>query len=258
MSLSGKKVLVTGAGRGIGAAVARDFASAGADVVCASRTLERAEQIAAELRARDAQAWAVGCDVSDPAQVEELSRAATRHLGHVDILVNNAGIAHSAPLVRTEAEDWQRVLAVNATGTFLCTKAFLPGMIAQSWGRIVNVASTAALQGARYITAYAAAKHAVLGITRCTAAEAAEHGVTANAVCPGYVDTDMTFESIQRIVARTGRTVLEAKDFLAELNPQGRLVLPEEVAWLVLSLCEEDARGINGQALVLDGGGLLA
>ena len=258
MSLSGKKVVVTGAGRGIGAAVARDFASSGADVLCASLTAERAEGIAAELRARDAQAWGVACDVADAGQVRDLVAAAERHLGHVDILVNNAGIAHSAPLVRTEVEDWLRVLAVNATGTFLCTKAFLPGMVSRGWGRIVNVASTAALHGARYITAYAAAKHAVLGITRCTAAEIAAHGVTANAVCPGYVDTDMTFESIQRIVARTGKSEGEARDFLTALNPQGRLVRAEEVAWLVLSLCQEEARGINGQALVLDGGGLLA
>jgi len=190
--------------------------------------------------------------------VEELARTAAECLGRVDILVNNAGIAHSAPIQRIDLADWNRVLAVNATGTFLCTKAFLPGMMQRGWGRVVNVASTAALQGAHYIAAYAAAKHAVLGFTRCAAAEAARTGVTVNAVCPSYADTDMTFESVQRIVARSGRTEQQVFDYVKSLNPQGRLIMPEEVAWAVHALCTEDARGINGQTIVIDGGALLA
>ncbi|MFN8179939.1 MAG: SDR family oxidoreductase [bacterium] len=258
MSLSGKKAVVTGAGRGIGAAVARVLASSGADVIVASLSLERAEKVALELRARDAQVWPIQCDISDEAQVAGLAQAAADHLGKVDILVNNAGITHSAPIKRTELADWNRVLAVNATGTFLCTKAFLPGMMERGWGRIVNIASTAAMQGARYVAAYAAAKHAVLGFTRCAAAEAAASGVTVNAVCPSYTDTDMTFESVQRIVARSGHTEKQALDFVKSLNPQGRLITPEEVAWAVISLCTDDARGINGQTIVIDGGALLA
>ena len=258
MTLSGKKALVTGAGRGIGAAIARVLAESGADLIVASLTAERAEAVAQELRARDAQVWPVACDVSDPVGVEALAKEAHERLGHVDILVNNAGMSHSAPVARIEVEDWLRVFAVNTTGTFLCTKAFLPGMVERRWGRIVNVASTAGLQGGRYIAAYAASKHAVLGFTRCAAAEVAALGVTVNAVCPGYVDTDMTFETIRNIVARSGRTERQARDFLKSLNPQGRLIRPEEVAWMVRSLCEEEAGSINGQSVVMDGGGLLA
>lgn len=258
MSLSGKKAVVTGAGRGIGAEVARALAAAGADVIVSSLTLERAEKVASELRARDAQAWAVACDVADEAQVARLAEVAMERLKRVDILVNNAGVTHSAPIKRTELSDWQKMLAVNATGTFLCTRAFLPGMVERGWGRIVNVASTAALQGARYIAAYAASKHAVLGFTRCAAAEVGASGVTVNAVCPSYVDSDMTFQSIQRMVARSGRTEKQALDFVTSLNPQGRLITPEEVAASVLSLCTEEARGINGQTVVIDGGALLA
>jgi NAD(P)-dependent dehydrogenase (short-subunit alcohol dehydrogenase family) len=258
MSLSGKKAVVTGAGRGIGAEVARPLAAEGADVIVSSLTRERAERVAAELRARDAQAWAVPCDVADEAQVAHLAATAAERLERVDILVNNAGVTHSAPIHRIELADWERMLAVNATGTFLCTRAFLPGMVARGWGRVVNVASTAALQGARYIAAYAAAKHAVLGFTRCAAAEVAASGVTVNAVCPSYVDTDMTFESVQRMVARSTRTEKEALDFVASLNPQHRLITPEEVAAAVIGLCEEESRGINGQTIVIDGGALLA
>jgi NAD(P)-dependent dehydrogenase (short-subunit alcohol dehydrogenase family) len=227
-------------------------------VIVASLRLDRAEKVASELRARDAQAWAVACDVADEGQVARLAEAAAEKLQRVDILVNNAGVAHSAPINRIELSDWQKMLNVNATGTFLCTRAFLPGMVERRWGRIVNVASTAALQGARFIAAYAASKHAVLGFTRCAAAEVAASGVTVNAVCPSYVDTDMTFESIQRMVARSKRTEKEAVDFVTSLNPQGRLITPEEVAAAVLALCGEAARGINGQTVVIDGGALLA
>jgi NAD(P)-dependent dehydrogenase (short-subunit alcohol dehydrogenase family) len=155
-------------------------------------------------------------------------------------------------------EEWNRLFAVNATGTFLCTRAFLPGMLERGRGRIVNVASVAALAGARYIAAYASSKHAVLGFTRCAAAEVAARGVTVNAVCPGYVDTSMTAESVARIARETGRTEAEARGSLLATNPQGRLIEPDEVAHAVLALCAEESRGINGQAIVIDGGGLLA
>jgi NAD(P)-dependent dehydrogenase (short-subunit alcohol dehydrogenase family) len=172
--------------------------------------------------------------------------------------VNNAGVAHSAPVARTELEDWNRMLAVNATGTFLCTRAFLPGMVEGGWGRVVNVASVAGLAGARYIAAYAASKHAVIGLTRCAAAEVADRGVTVNAVCPGYVDTPMTTESLQRISEKTGMSAEEALETILAHTPQGRLIAPDEVAHAVLSLCEEGARGINGQSIVIDGGELLS
>ena len=176
----------------------------------------------------------------------------------MDILVNNAGAAHSAPLSRLALEDWNRLLAVNATGTFLCTPTFLAPMLERRWGRVVNIASVAGLAGAKYIAAYAASKHAVVGFTRCVAAEVAGRGVTANAVCPGYVESALTRQSLERIAGETGRSREQALQALLETMPQRRLIEPEEVAHLVLSLCVEAARGVNGQAIVLDGGGLLA
>ena len=258
MLLQDSRAVVTGGGRGIGAAVARALAEAGASVVVASRTEGDIEQLASKLRAEGHQAWSVVCDVSDPQSIHELAISATDRLERVDILVNAAGIASSAPLHKLTLEDWNRVISVNATGTFLCTQAFISGMVERKWGRVVNVASVAGLTGSRYIAAYSASKHAVIGFTRCAAAEVAQHGVTVNAVCPGFVDTDMTAESLDRIVESTGISRDDALAAILDTTPQRRLFEPEEVAHAVLSLCDEKAKGINGQAIVLDGGGLLA
>ncbi len=173
MTLAGRGAVVTGAGRGIGLAVARALAGAGAAVVVAARTRDAIEAVATELRAAGGQAWGVSCDVTDLADVQALARAAETHLGHVDILVNNAGVSHSAPLQRTTLADWNRILTVNATGTFLCSQAFLPRMVERRWGRVVNIASVAGLRGGKYIAAYSASKHAVVGFTRSAAAEVA-------------------------------------------------------------------------------------
>jgi NAD(P)-dependent dehydrogenase (short-subunit alcohol dehydrogenase family) len=258
MALTDRNAVVIGGGRGIGAAVARALAEAGAGIVVAARTVEAIERVAAGLRADGHRAWSVRCNVTDPHEVQALAKTATEHLEHVDLLVNSAGIASSAPVHKLTLEEWNNSFAVNATGTFLCTQAFLPRMLAGEWGRIVNVASVAGLTGSRYIAAYSASKHAVIGFTRCVAAEVAAHGVTANAVCPGFVDTDMTAESIDRIVDATGVSRDQALEAILETTPQHRLLTPEEVAHAVLALCDENARGINGQAIVLDGGGLLA
>lgn len=255
-SLAGRAAVITGGGRGIGAAIARALADAGAAVLVAARTGAQVEAVARELSARGAKARAATCDVTDPASVQALATAAQQQLGHVDILVNNAGLAHSAPVAKLTLEEWNRLFAVNATGTFLCTRAFLPGMIQRRWGRVVNVASVAGLAGGPYIAAYSAAKHAVMGFTRSVAAEVAAHGVTVNAVCPGYVDTDMTVESIRRIMEKTGRTREQALQAILETTPQRRLLAPEEVAHAVLALCVDEARGINGHAIVIDGGAL--
>ena len=187
--------VVTGAGRGIGAATARALADAGLSVVLAARTREQVERQTAELAAAGRRAQAVVCDVTSESSVQALAGAAAE-LGPVTVLVNNAGAAASMPLARTSLEDWNRLLAVNATGAFLCTRAFLPGMLERKWGRVVNVASTAGLSGGKYLAAYTAAKHALVGLTRSVAAEVAGTGVTVNAVCPGFVDTGMTAESI--------------------------------------------------------------
>jgi 3-hydroxybutyrate dehydrogenase len=255
--LPGRNALVTGAGRGIGAAVAHALAAAGARVALTSRSPAQIERVAAELRSAGRDAFAITCDVSDPTSIAELARVTGERLGAVDILVNNAGIGFSGPLFRTPLADWDRLMTVNATGAFLCTQAFLPGMVERRWGRIVFVASVAGLTGGKYIAAYAASKHAVIGLARSAAAEVAESGVTVNAVCPGYVDTDMTRESLDRIMEKTGKTREQALAAILATTPQRRLIAPEEVAHAVLSLCDEQARGINGESLVIDGGWLM-
>lgn len=251
MRLEGKGAVVTGGGRGIGAEVARELAARGARVVVSARSVDQLEAVAAELGDGVS---AIACDVADPAAIEALRDEATARLGAVDVLVNNAGIASSAPVKRQSLEEWNRLIAVNATGTFLCTQAFLPAMVERGWGRVINVASVAGKMGGAYIGAYSASKHAVVGFTRSLAQEVATTGVTANAVCPGYVDTEMTDYSVARIVEKTGAGEDDARRRLEAVSPQRRLIEPEEVAFLVAMLCDERARGINGQALVIDGG----
>lgn len=253
--LRGRAALVTGGGRGIGAACARALAEAGCRVVLAARTEPELEAVAAELRERGHEAHAVPADVSDAASVRRLAESAAERLGRVDILVSGAGVAGSSPLREQSLAEWNRMLAVNATGPFLCARALVPGMVERGWGRVVLVASVAALRGARYISAYAASKHAALGLVRSAAAEVAGRGVTVNAVCPGYVDTAMTEAAIARIVERTGATPEEARRAILDTTGQDRLLEPEEVAAIVLFLCGEGASGINGQAVVIDGGG---
>jgi NAD(P)-dependent dehydrogenase (short-subunit alcohol dehydrogenase family) len=226
-----RTVVVTGGAKGIGKAVAERFA--GDDVHAPGR---------ADL------------DVTNEEQVSEFFE----RVGRVDVLVNNAGIGTGSSLVRTTLDDWRAHFDVNATGAFLCTRAVVGGMIDRGDGRIVTVASVAGLVGARYTAAYSASKHAAIGLMRATAAEVAGTGVTANAVCPAYVDTDLTRRTVENIVAKTGRTADEAQTELEQMTPLGRLLEPEEVAAAVAFLASPEAAAINGQTLVLDGGGLQA
>jgi 3-hydroxybutyrate dehydrogenase len=259
LKLKDKTALITGGGRGIGRAIALEFAREGARVALLARTARQVEQVAEEIRATyKVEAVATACDVSDGASVASaFASVAGSFGGGADILVNNAGIAESAPLVKTSDELWQRILAVNLTGTFLCTRAALPAMLERGWGRIINVASVAGKTGAPYISAYTASKHGVLGLTRCAALEVATKGVTVNAICPGYVETEMAAQAINNITGKTGKSEQEARDVLNRMSPQNRLVTPEEVAALALLLASDEGRGINGQAINVDGGSLL-
>jgi NAD(P)-dependent dehydrogenase (short-subunit alcohol dehydrogenase family) len=245
--LTGKTALITGGGRGIGRAIALTFAQHGARVAVAARTREQVESVAQEIGGT-----ALVCDVSDSASVTQMFADL-----HPDILVNNAGIAESATLPNTTDELWHRHLAINLSGTFYCTRAALPAMLERGWGRIINIASIAAKAGAPYISAYAASKHGVLGLTRSVALEVAARGVTVNAICPGYVETEMVSRGVQQITAKTGRSAEEALDALKKMSPQNRLVTAEEVAALALLLASEEGRGINGQGINIDGGSVL-
>jgi NAD(P)-dependent dehydrogenase (short-subunit alcohol dehydrogenase family) len=249
--LAQRSALVTGGGRGIGAAVASLLAGAGARLVVAARTESEVERVANELGHKGAQAFAYAGDLTQETSVRALGDFARQKLGAVDILVNNAGGSSSSPFHRVTLEEWNRVWAVNATSTFLCTREFAPAMVARGMGRIVNVASIAGLEGARYVTAYCAAKHAVVGFTRALAAELADSGVTVNAVCPAYVDTPMMARAIENVRARTGKSAEEALAAVLATTGQDRLIAPEEVAAAVLELCLETASRTSGEAIVL-------
>jgi len=246
----GHHAVVTGGGRGIGAAVARKLIEAGLHVTLMGRdevTLAAAHHALGALQT-------VVVDVTDADSVARAFARAEAEGGPVDVLVNNAGAAESAPFERTELALLERMLAVNLSGTFLCSQAVLGGMRARRWGRIVNVASTAGLKGYPYVSAYCAAKHAVVGLTRALALETARDGVTVNAVCPGYTDTDMTRRTLENIRAATGRDLDAAHAELVRHNPQGRLVEPGEVAEAVAWLCEEASAAVTGQAIAVAGG----
>jgi len=251
VKFAGMTAVITGGGQGIGAAVARALAAEGAAIIVAARTLDRVKAVAESIERGGGKARAVRCDVTDPSSVHALASAASRQGAAVDILINNAGMAHSAPLHKITLDDWQRVFAVNATGTFLCTQAFVPGMLERKRGSVVNVASVAGLAGARYIAAYAAAKHAVIGFTRSVAAELEGTGVTCNAVCPGFVDTEMTKDSVARVVQKTGKSPDAALAAMLASSSQQRLITPDEVARAVLALCDFTGKRPNGTAVTI-------
>lgn len=250
MSSTSKTALITGGGRGIGRAIALAFAREGIRIAVAARTAEQVEQVAHEIGNG---AIAVVCDVADPQSVTQMFE----RVGEVDILVNNAGVAESATVVNTTDELWHKHLSINLSGTFYCTRAALPSMLKKGWGRVINIASIAGKTGAPYIAAYSASKHGVLGLTKSIALEVATTGITVNAICPGYVDTEMVTRGIERITSRTGRTAEEALDTLKKMSPQNRLVTPEEVAAVALLLASDDGRGITGQGINVDGGTVL-
>jgi len=246
--------LVTGGGQGIGAAVALALLAAGARVTVLGRRLDVLQDLVARQPDR---LHAVSADVADAVQVAAAFADARRRFGPVAILVNNAGQAASAPFLKIDAVLWQQMIAVNLTGTLLCSQAALPDMLGAGWGRIVNVASTAGLAGYAYVAAYCAAKHGVIGLTRALAQEVAKKGITVNAVCPGYTETEILQSSIAQVMAKTGRSADEARASFAAGNPQGRIVQPEEVADTVRWLCGRGAASVHGQSIAVCGGELM-
>ncbi len=253
--LVGKRAVVTGATKGIGRAIALTLAEAGADVVVSARSEADLEALQAEIAGRGRRALAIACDVTDAQQVNErLAKGALDAWGGIDILVNNAGNAGSAKFLGHPDELWQRMLAINLTSVYYVTKAFAPAMVAQGSGRIITIASIAGKVGGKYITAYTASKHGVIGLTRALAVELNQHGVTVNAICPGYVDTPMTDASVANMVARTSMSEQEARQALERMSPQRRLIEPDEVASVALFLALDASKGITGQAINVDGG----
>ena len=248
--LDGRVVLITGGGTGSGADLARGFAAAGAQVVITGRRREPLEAVAAG----SSGVRAVVADVTDEASVVHMFEAA----GPVHIVIANAGAAESAPLTRTSLEMWQQLLAVNLTGVFLTLREGVRQMKAHSpmggWGRLITIASITGLKGYPYVSAYTASKHGAVGLTRSVAQEVAGSGITANALCPGYLNTEMTDRSIANIIAKTGKSHAEALAALTRTNPQGRLIEPAEVTAAALWLCGPGSDAINGQAIAIDGG----
>ena len=252
-----RHALVTGAGTGIGRAIALALAGAGYAVTLAGRRAEPLEAVAGEIDA-DRSLIVAGFDVTDAASVEAGVARAVERFGDIAVLVNCAGEAPSAPFERTDRAMWDRALGVNLTGAFLTTQAALPSLRRAGQGRIINIASTAGLTGYGYVTAYCAAKHGLVGLTRALAIELAKTDVTVNAVCPGFTDTPLLEGAVETITAKTGRSAEEARAGLARTNPQGRLVTPEQVADTVVWLAGPGASAVTGQAIVVAGGEVMA
>jgi NAD(P)-dependent dehydrogenase (short-subunit alcohol dehydrogenase family) len=255
-SLRVEHAVITGAGRGIGAAIAHALAAKSARISLLGRNRESLEKVAAELGA-SAETCVAVADVTDGASVQAAFAQARERLGPVTILVNNAGQARSAPLHVGDESLWNEMLEVNLHGVYRCIRCALPDMLQAGRGRIVNVASTAGLTGYPYVTAYCAAKHGVIGLTRALAIELARKNITVNAVCPGYTETDLSRDAIANIQAKTGRSEAEVRAIFTAHNPQGRMVSPEEVAQTVLWLCTNDVGSITGQSIAVAGGELM-
>ena len=252
-SLQGKRAFITGASAGIGRATALRFAAMGADLVLVARRENKLQSLVSEIQEEGGRAEYLALDLADQRALSESAKSLADD-GGIDILVNNAGLGKSAPFHRMGQGLWNNMISVNLNGTFYCTREVIGGMLEAGYGRIINLASTAGLVGYEYVSAYCAAKHGVIGLTRSLALETATRGITVNAVCPGYTETDLLHETIDNIVTKTGRSIEETRMELAASNPQKRLVQPWEVAETVAWLALPSSASITGQAISVAGG----
>jgi NAD(P)-dependent dehydrogenase (short-subunit alcohol dehydrogenase family) len=255
--LTEKIVLVTGGSGGLGRSLARAFARQGCRVVISSRSADNLEAAVQEIGEQAVPVLALACDIRDKDQVDSLAQEVRARFGSVQILVNNAGIAQAESFLETEERLWDETLKTNLTGAFYCCKAFLPEMIQSGWGRIINIASTTAKVGYSYTTAYTSSKHGLLGLTRSLALETARLNITVNAICPGYIDDELTRENARKMAQKTGKPVEEILALFAASAPQNRLIETDEVASLALLLASEKSGGITGQAINVDGGAVM-
>lgn len=254
-----RHAVVTGASKGIGAAISRALAHAGAHLSLLSKSPDGLEKIASDLR-KITRVYTHTVDITNYQAVHTAMQSAQERLGPIHILINNAGQVSSQPFEKTDLDLWQSMISINLSGTYNCTHAALPSMLQAAAmgtpGRIIQIASTAGLQGYAYVSAYAAAKHGVIGLTRSLALELARKNITVNAICPGYTETSIVESAVANIMTKTGKTAAQALEALANRNPQKKLVLPEEIAQSVIWLCNSNSSSVNGQAIAIDGGEL--
>ncbi len=249
--LEGNVALITGGGRGIGLAVAEALSAAGAAVALLGRSQPMLDRAAAALRVLGGRALPLACDITDVAQVRDAFQQTRAELGPIAILVNNAGVTASVKFADTDDETWERIMRVNATAPFYCCREAVPDMVARGGGRIINIASVAAIHGLPYSSAYSASKHALLGLTRSLALELGRQGITANAICPGWVETDMLDDAVSNIMAKTGRDAAAARASILAMAGQKRFITPQEVAAEALRLAGPEGAGVSGEAIVL-------
>ena len=249
-----KVAWVTGAGKGIGAVIARELAKREICVAVSARTQSDVENVANEIRAGGGEAIAIVCDVTQPDAISNAVAQIQEKFGAITILVNNAGVGGSHKFIGHDDALWHKIINTNLNSVYYVTKAVAPMMVAENWGRIINIASVASKVGSKYTAAYTASKHGVLGLTRALAAEFISNNITVNAICPAYVDTPMTDATIVNMHKRTKMSEADARAYLEKLSPQNRLVTSEEIAHVALMLVDDNARGITGQAINVDGG----
>ncbi|MBJ26438.1 MAG: 3-hydroxyacyl-CoA dehydrogenase [Rhodospirillaceae bacterium] len=250
ISLEGKHAIITGGAHGIGGAISRALYEQGVNVSITGRDQNKLEQ--AQKLMPLSKTYSL--DITNEDSVNDIFNSAINNYGSIDILINNAGIANSAPFLKIQTNEVRQIMEINLVGLITCSQAALPHMLEKNWGRIINISSLAGIKGQPYLASYCASKHAVIGVTRSLATELIKSNITVNAICPGYVETDMVKQAVNTIVRQTGRTTEEARNELKKINPQGRIIKPKEIATTAVWLCMPESESITGQAIAIAGG----